>query len=109
MVGKENMITKEWLTTVNLEEEEFVVKIADLGFSKILSDAMELSFTYCGTPINMAPEILNRSSYNYKADIWSFGTILQEILTGESPFKHSKTKNDLRFSQKNFLFINSKS
>lgn len=45
----------------------------------------------------MAPEILNRTSYNYKADVWSLGTIFYELLIGESPFKHSRTKNDLRF------------
>lgn len=73
------------------------MKIADLGFSKILKDPTEVSFTYCGTPINMAPEILNRVSYSYKADVWSLGTILYELLIGDSPFKHSRTKNDLRF------------
>ena len=93
---------------MNLEEEEFVVKIADLGFSKVLNDPNELSFTYCGTPINMAPEILTRSSYSYKADVWSFGTILHELLIGESPFKHSKSKSDLKFCHKNFIFVSSR-
>ena len=96
MAGKESEITKEWLKAVNLEKEEFVIKIADLGFSKLLNEAHELSFTYCGTPINMAPEIINRSSYNYKADIWSLGTVLYELIVGESPFKHSKTKSELK-------------
>lgn len=108
MKGHENQITKEWLRAVDLEKEEFVVKIADLGFSKLLHEPHELSFTYCGTPINMAPELINRTSYNYKADIWSLGTILHELLVGESPFKHSKTKSELKYSHKNFVFVNSR-
>lgn len=64
MVGSEHLITKDWLKEVDLTKENFIIKIADLGFSKILKEPSELSFTYCGTPINMAPEILNRVSYN---------------------------------------------
>lgn len=52
--------------------------------------------TYCGTPINMAPEVLNRSMYNYKADVWSLGTILFELVTGYSPFRDAKNKDQLR-------------
>lgn len=44
----------------------------------------------------MAPEILNKSVYNYKADVWSVGTILFELLTGMSPFKDAKNKDQLR-------------
>jgi serine/threonine-protein kinase ULK/ATG1 len=87
MDGKEDMINNEWLRTVDLKTVNFQIKIADLGFSKIQSDPDDLSVTYCGTPINMAPEVLNRGVYNYKADVWSLGTILFELLTGKSPFK----------------------
>ena len=42
--------------------------------------------TYCGTPLNMAPEIMNRRPYTYKADIWSIGVIIFLMLTGVYPF-----------------------
>jgi len=71
-----------------LSEEPFLIKIADLGFAKITNDiANDLNSTYCGTPINMAPEVLNRGMYNYKADVWSLGTILYEMAAGYSPFR----------------------
>ena len=44
----------------------------------------------------MAPEVLNRGVYNYKAEVWSLGTILFEMLTGKSPFSMAKNKEDLK-------------
>ncbi len=92
MEGKENELTKEWMQMVDLENVEFQIKIGDLGFAKIQTNAQDLQSTYCGTPINMAPEILNCSQYNYKADVWSLGTIIFEMLTGYSPFRDARTK-----------------
>jgi serine/threonine-protein kinase ULK/ATG1 len=43
--------------------------------------------SYCGTPLNMAPEILEKKIYNNKVDIWSLGVILFELVTGSPPFK----------------------
>lgn len=40
----------------------------------------------------MAPEMLNRDTYNYKTDVWSLGTVTFELLTGYSPFKDAKNK-----------------
>jgi serine/threonine-protein kinase ULK/ATG1 len=42
--------------------------------------------TMLGSPLNMAPEILNGDKYDNKADIWSLGTVLYEMLFGKPPF-----------------------
>ncbi|CAM8918728.1 unnamed protein product [Rhodiola kirilowii] len=34
----------------------------------------------------MAPEVIEHSAYNHKADIFSFGILLWELLTGELPY-----------------------
>lgn len=41
----------------------------------------------------MAPEMLERQMYSFKADIWSVGTILFELVTGYSPFREAKNKD----------------
>jgi serine/threonine protein kinase len=42
--------------------------------------------TYCGTPLNMAPEIMNKKIYTYKADIWSVGVLIFLMLSGDYPY-----------------------
>ena len=46
----------------------------------------EKARTNCGTPIYAAPEVLIGTGYNYKADIWSFGILICELLGGFTPF-----------------------
>lgn len=71
----------------------FQIKIADLGFARELNYE-DLTQTHCGTPIVMAPEVLNNKRYNHKADVWSLGIVFFEMLTGFMPFT-GKNKQDL--------------
>jgi len=70
------------------------VKIADLGFAKIM-EYEDMSQTMCGTPLVMAPEVLNGKFYNHKADVWSLGIVFFELLTGFTPF-NGYNKDDLQ-------------
>ena len=65
------------------------IKLIDFGFSKQMRDIRdERAHTNCGTPAYAAPEVLigGTRGYSYKADIWSFGILICEILGGFTPF-----------------------
>jgi serine/threonine-protein kinase ULK/ATG1 len=65
--------------------------MADFGFATELGEDEMIKF-FCGTPLSMAPEILNDDFYNHKADIWSCGIALYEALFRTSPFSGEDQK-----------------
>lgn len=62
------------------------LKIADFGFAKFFRGD-EIENTVCGSPLYMAPEIMKDHEYTIKADLWSLGVILYQLLFGKAPFK----------------------
>lgn len=62
-----------------------VLKIADFGFARSLQPR-NLAETLCGSPLYMAPEIMQLQKYDAKADLWSVGAILFQLVTGKTPF-----------------------
>lgn len=71
-----------------LFDENFVLKIADFGFSKVEENASECMFTQCGSPGYMAPEVLTQVGYDArKADAWACGVILFILVAGFPPFQ----------------------
>ncbi|XP_067833545.1 mitogen-activated protein kinase kinase kinase 13-like, partial [Heptranchias perlo] len=62
------------------------VKISDFGTSKELSDK-STKMSFAGTVAWMAPEVIRNEPVSEKVDIWSFGVVLWELLTGEVPYK----------------------
>ncbi|XP_022934901.1 serine/threonine-protein kinase ATG1c-like isoform X1 [Cucurbita moschata] len=62
-----------------------VLKIADFGFARSLQPR-GLAETLCGSPLYMAPEIMQLQKYDAKADLWSVGAILFQFVTGRTPF-----------------------
>ncbi|KAG7375882.1 Serine/threonine-protein kinase ulk2 [Phytophthora pseudosyringae] len=61
------------------------LKIADFGFARHLATT-SMAETLCGSPLYMAPEILKFQKYDAKADLWSVGTILFEMVAGRPPY-----------------------
>lgn len=84
------------------------LKVADFGFARYLPTAT-MAETLCGSPLYMAPEILRYEKYDSKADLWSVGTVLYELMVGKPPFraanhvdllrKIEKTDNKIKFPE----------
>ena len=62
------------------------LKIADFGFSRTLAVG-DLAATLVGSPLYVAPELLAFKKYDEKADLWSVGCIVLEMLSGAHPFR----------------------
>jgi len=76
-----------------------MLKIADFGFARSLPST-SLAETLCGSPLYMAPEILRYEKYDAKADLWSVGTVLYEMVTSKPPFRASNHVELLRRIEK---------
>jgi len=71
-----------------LLDEQFMLKVADFGYSAIQGAGGGLLSTECGTRSYMAPEILEHLPYTGAgADTWSCGVVVFIMLTGNPPFQ----------------------
>ncbi len=75
-----------------LIDKEGHVKLTDFGFSKTIKDkyvgaeTFRRTYTLCGTPEYLAPEIIKSKGHNKSADWWAFGILMFEMLAGYPPF-----------------------
>lgn len=88
-----NIIHRD-LKPQNILIKDRTVKIADFGMARSLCES-EMTTTVCGSPLYMAPEVLNHLEYSEKADLWSLGMIMYEMLYGTHPYHNVRTPHQL--------------
>ncbi|XP_075239354.1 cGMP-dependent protein kinase 1-like [Convolutriloba macropyga] len=67
-----------------LLDSQGYAKLCDFGFSKVIGN--QKTWTFCGTPEYVPPEIILNKGHDFAADYWSIGILMFELLTGNPPF-----------------------
>jgi serine/threonine protein kinase len=70
-----------------LVREDGLLKLADFGVARIDSSELTRTGQSIGSPSYIAPEMLLEQPVDGRADLFSLGVILYELLTGEKPFR----------------------
>ncbi|XP_072326982.1 serine/threonine-protein kinase 33-like [Scyliorhinus torazame] len=112
----ENILVK---SNDNTDDNELKlnIKVTDFGLSVLKDGAGVGSESMlqdtCGTPLYMAPEIINNYDYSKQCDLWSIGIIMYILLCGQAPFTATSSeklyeeikKGDLDFSHSSLKSI----
>ncbi|XP_012055453.1 PREDICTED: serine/threonine-protein kinase fused [Atta cephalotes] len=70
-----------------LLEANGITKLCDFGFARSMSTGTHVLTSIKGTPLYMAPELVEEYPYDHNADLWSLGCIVYELVVGSPPFQ----------------------
>lgn len=84
--GKPPVLHRDLKSANLLLDESYTTKVCDFGLSRLKAQTRSMTGN-CGTVQWMAPEVLANRSYDEKADVYSFGIIVWELLTRECPYE----------------------
>ena len=80
-----------------LIDSDGYLKIVDFGFAKIVKDR---TYTLCGTPEYLAPELVLGKGHDKGVDYWALGILLYEQVAGYSPFADQQNNDQMVICRK---------
>ena len=95
----ENNIMHRDIKPSNILLMDNIAKLGDFGVAKALNSNLKHAKTMVATPQYLAPEIINKQNYSFKADIWSLGVTFFQLMYLTYPFE-GKTDEEM---QKNIV------
>ncbi|KAG0461732.1 hypothetical protein HPP92_022029 [Vanilla planifolia] len=90
------VIFRDFKTSNILLDDDFRPKLSDFGFARLgpSGDRTHVSTAVVGTHGYAAPEYIETGHLTAKSDVWSFGVVLYELLTGRRPLETNRPANE---------------
>jgi serine/threonine protein kinase len=95
-IHSKKFIHRDLKPTNILLDDDHSVKISDFGSSRMYESEVDVTMTGVGTPLYMAPEVAS-GHYDQKVDVYSFGLILYDIVSGTGVFSGDGNKMALHY------------
>lgn len=92
---KQNIIYRDLKPENILLDAQGHIKVVDFGLAKQGISRESLSFSFCGSPEYMSPEMITGSAHGRAVDYYSLGTLLYEMVTGLPPY-YSHNRHEMQ-------------
>ncbi|CAK86839.1 unnamed protein product (macronuclear) [Paramecium tetraurelia] len=94
LLHQSNIIYRDLKPENILLDKNGHIVLTDFGLSKLGFEKNEMTYSFCGTPEYVAPEILYQRGHTFVVDFYSYGAMIYEMLCGSPPF-YSKDKREM--------------
>lgn len=84
VLHKDGVVCRGIAPEMLLLDERCRLQIVDLRLAKKMTE--DRTFTMCGIPEYLAPEVISGQGHNQAADWWAFGVLIYVLLQGTAPF-----------------------